>query len=123
MTHERISPTAWLVAYQRTFSDIPFSNEIFHELHQIIQQTRTAPETDSVEAPKASLMGLIWEARFKIVNHALKAHHADQILEIAAGFSPRGLNLAQDASLTYVELDLPGVIQDKQRIIETLVGS
>lgn len=49
MAHERISPMAWLVAYQRTFTDIPFSTEMFHELDQIIRQTRTAPEVDSME--------------------------------------------------------------------------
>jgi hypothetical protein len=29
--HERISPTAWIVAYCRTLSDIPYSKEIFQE--------------------------------------------------------------------------------------------
>ncbi len=122
MSHERISPTAWLVAYQRALADIPFAAEIFQELDGIIRQTRTASEIDGVETLKSSQSAVLWEARFKVVNHALAAQHADQILELAAGFSPRGLDLTRDAAVTYVEVDLPGVVQDKRRIVEKLVA-
>ncbi len=122
MSSERISPTAWLVAYQRTLSDIPLSSEIFHELDALVRQTRSAPEIDGVDALKSSPLAVMWEARFKVVNHVLQACQARQVLEIAAGFSPRGLNLTGDASVTYVEVDLPGLIQDKRRIVETLMA-
>jgi tRNA A-37 threonylcarbamoyl transferase component Bud32 len=32
---EKVIPTAWMVAYRRTFSDIPFSKEIFEKLEEI----------------------------------------------------------------------------------------
>src|SRR5579859_6377564 len=115
MIHERISPTAWLVAYQRTLSDIPLSAEIFYELQAIMQQTHSQEEIAQIEALKSSTMAVMWEARFKIVNHVLKAHPVGQVIELAAGFSPRGLNLARSApTTTYVEVDLPGIIQDKR---------
>jgi len=121
MSHERISPTAWLVAYQRTLSDIPLSSEIFNELEIIIGQTRSDSDVTRIDTLKFPQMAVIWESRFKIVNHVLKAHQAKQVLEIAAGFSPRGLNMAKDASVTYVEVDLPELVQDKRQMIETLI--
>ena len=121
MSHERISPTAWFVAYQRTLSDIPLASEIFGELDKIIRQTGPSPEAAGIDALKSSPMSIIWEARFKIVTHVLNLHGAKQVLELAAGFSPRGLNMTSDASVTYVEVDLPGLVEDKRQIIETLV--
>lgn len=102
MSYEYISPTAWLVAYQRTLSDIPLSVEIFDELQAIVKQTRAASEIESLEKLKSPELTPVWEARFKIVNHLLKVYHPDQVLEIAAGFSPRGLEMAKDASIEYV---------------------
>jgi O-methyltransferase involved in polyketide biosynthesis len=122
MANERISPTAWLAAYQRTLADIPLASAIFHELEALRAETRAAPELAGVDALKAPQSGVMWEARYKLVNHLLAAHPVRQVLELAAGFSPRGLNQTGDAAITYVELDLPGVIQDKQRIVSALLA-
>ena len=122
MSNDHISPTAWFVAYERTLSDIPLSSEVFHELDAIVRETRAAADVQGVDALKVPLSAVVWEARYKLVNHLLRARPVAQVLELAAGFSPRGLNLAGDPSLTYVEMDLPGVIQDKQRIVDALVA-
>lgn len=122
MSHERISPTAWLVAYQRSQSDIPYASAVFHELEEIVKQTRSAAEMASMEALKSSSLAVMWITRFKIVDHVLKAHPVDQFLEIAAGFSTRGLELTRDARVKYVEMDLPGVIQEKRRIVQSLIA-
>jgi O-methyltransferase involved in polyketide biosynthesis len=116
--HERISPTAWGIAYRRTFFDIPHSTEIFHELQRIMEP----PElTSELLDEKASAHDLQFEARFRLVSRLLKEKGADQVLEIASGFSPRGLILAQDPSITYVELDLQGILRAKRDIVEKLV--
>jgi O-methyltransferase involved in polyketide biosynthesis len=122
MSNERISPTAWLVAYERSLSNIPLASEVFHELDAIVRETRAAADVAGVDALKVPLSAAVWEARYKLVNQLLAAHPVTQVLELAAGFSPRGLNLAGDPLVTYVEMDLPGVIQDKQRIVDALVA-
>lgn len=122
MSCERISPTAWLTAYNRTLSDIPLSLEIFAELQAIIKQTRTAEEIEELEKLKSPEMTPVWEARFKMVNHLLKIYQPKQILEIAAGFSSRGLEMAKDASVEYVEVDLPGLVREKGLIVEKLIA-
>ena len=121
-SYERISPTAWFVAYQRTLSDIPFSQEIFLELQETIELTRS-DETEDLKKQMKFFEGTpVWEARFKIVNHLLKTRSINQIIEIAAGVSPRGLEMTKDSSVRYVEVDLPKVIQEKKGIIERLIA-
>lgn len=46
-----------------------------------------------------------------------------QVLELAAGLSPRGINKTADPAVNYVELDLPNMCREKKNIIETLVSS
>jgi O-methyltransferase involved in polyketide biosynthesis len=120
--YERISPTAWLTAYQRTLSDIPLANEMYRELQEIIRQTRSPAEVQELEKLRRPETSFVWESRFKIVDRLIKEQHIDQVLEIASGYSPRGLNMSKDASVEYVEIDLPNIIEEKRRIVEKLVG-
>lgn len=119
-SHERVSVTAWRVAYRRTLSDIPFSAEIFDELQKIMRRTRSTAELEELDQLVQPDITPIFEARFKLVNRLLKARGARQILEIAAGFSPRSLEMARDASVEYSEMDLAGVMGEKRSIFEEL---
>ncbi len=115
--YERVGPMAWGVAYRRTFADIPYSLEIFEELRRIVGQP---PLTPDLENPEASSHDLQFEARFKLVDRLLEQAGAKQILEIASGFSPRGIRLAQNPSVKYVEVDLPAIIELKKDILHKL---
>jgi len=121
VSHERVSVTAWRVAYRRTLSDIPFSSEIFDELQKIMRRTRSAAELQELDQLVQPDITPIFEARFKLVNCLLKERNARQILEIAAGFSPRSLAMARDPAVEYSEMDLPGVMREKRAIFEELV--
>ena len=120
-SHERVSVTAWRVAYRRTLSDIPFSSEIFDELQKIMRRTRSAAELQELEQLVQPDITPIFEARFKLVNRLLKEQNARQILEIAAGFSPRSLAMARDPGVEYSEMDLPGVMTEKRSVFEELI--
>jgi O-methyltransferase involved in polyketide biosynthesis len=109
---EKIIPTAWLVAFRRTFSDIPFSKEIFTEL-DTLRKTHFLEITDELLEPKFSPQ---FEARHKIIDRLILTQSANQILEIAAGFSGRGMTMSENSSIKYVEFDLPDVIKDKKII-------
>ena len=121
-SYERISPTAWGVAYRRTFTDIPYSTEIFDELQEIMKRTKSAAELEQLESLKYPEMTPMFEARYKLVNRLLKENNANQILEIASGFSQRGIEMAQDPSVEYVEVDLPAVIAEKRGVMEKLIA-
>ena len=120
--HSRISPTAYGVAYGRTLSDIPFSVEIFDEMMQIGAKTGIE-YLDGIKKilPPESIP--MFEARFKLTDKILDESGIDQVLEIASGFSQRGFIYAQNPSIRYAELDLPGVISEKKNIAARLVAS
>jgi len=109
---DTVIPTAILTAYPRTFSNIPYSQEIFNEMKRMVGNidkdqlvTRIAPEL---------------EARSKIIDRHIKEQGATQILELAAGFSSRGISLAEDENLVYVEIDLPEVAERKRQILHKI---
>jgi O-methyltransferase involved in polyketide biosynthesis len=109
-SYDRISPTAWLIAEARTFSDIPYSREIFDALGKISKPERSLAEG----YPRAMFCRL--EARYKLVNLLIAEQDTLQILELASGFSPRGLSMTQAPAADYVEIDLPGIISQKRQI-------
>lgn len=114
----RISPTAWTVAHGRTFSDIPFSKEIFAEVQRIGVEgvdAETVKELTSVDlAPR-------FEARYKMLNHLIQKSGVNQVFEVASGLTPRGIEMTE-ASMAdvYVELDLPGIMRTKREIVAAI---
>lgn len=114
--HSKVAPTADLVAYLRTFSDIPLTRELYAALERKLQST-AQPEATTRKDKLAPQL----EARYKLVDKLLLASGMDQVIELAAGIAPRGLNLASShPEMKYVELDLPGVIKEKKELITGL---
>lgn len=72
--------------------------------------------------PKAP--SLPWHEQFLLIRHyayeeRIRRLGPDFVLEIGAGLSPRGLTLASDnPQLSYVEVDLPKVIETKKRLLK-----
>jgi len=105
--YEKISPTALGVAYCRALTDIPFSKELFEQLISVSDVEPRQFETMRSLTP-------MFEARFKLTDRILNEEAAVQVLELAAGFSPRGLAFKGSA---YVEVDLPGVMAIKRKLV------
>lgn len=114
---ESISSTAWTVAHRRTFTDIPYSQEIFDEVERMLRD-QGAPEI-----PEESISPQIApqiEARYKLVSQLLRENSVQQVLEIASGLSPRGLELTNVSDIEYVEVDLPEMMSQKRQIAGVL---
>jgi O-methyltransferase involved in polyketide biosynthesis len=116
-----VSPTAYFPVIARgEFTDIPFAREMLADLK---------PELPSLEGlPPGGLRSYapFFEARFKSVSRILMEQGAKQILELAAGFSPRGMEFSQRPDFrdgVYVEADLPDMIERKRGIVAALLGS
>src|SRR5689334_10206132 len=107
-----ISVTAKLSAYYRKFSDIAFAAEVAtfigaeDAFAQLVRDHGLDPD-------KLTTYGPMFEARYKSITQLIRSSGATQVLELACGYSLRGLDLARDG-LTYVEADLPGVIATKR---------
>ena len=121
--HERISPTAWIVARQRTLTDIPYSRDVFDELQTIMKATRSAEEMKKMEDLFEPEITPFMEARVKLVNRILKERGAKQILELAAGFSQRGMEMTEDSAVEFVEMELPGIMKEKRGIVKALIAA
>ncbi|HLC53996.1 MAG TPA: class I SAM-dependent methyltransferase [Candidatus Nanoarchaeia archaeon] len=117
-SYEKISPTAKLVAWLRTFTNIPFAKEL-------------AEESRSEETFKElvdDMGGLIisftpfFEARYKATDEILKQHNIKQVLEIASGLSPRCLAMTESPNVIYVATDLPQILEQERAIIEKITA-
>jgi O-methyltransferase involved in polyketide biosynthesis len=53
------------------------------------------------------------------IDHLLRESNCSQVIEIAAGFSPRGTAFSTDPSLRYFEVDLPAVIAAKRALLQS----
>jgi O-methyltransferase involved in polyketide biosynthesis len=116
-SYEDIGPTAWIVAYARTFSDIPYSKEIFNRIKQIKKKNM---KFNIHQRFKGHYITPRAEARYKLVNKLLSKNKASQILEIASGLSPRGLDFSEKGNIEYVEFDLPKMMAQKVKIIGSI---
>jgi O-methyltransferase involved in polyketide biosynthesis len=53
------------------------------------------------------------------IEHLLRGSNCSQVIEIAAGFSPRGSAISADPAIRYFEVDLPPVIAAKRALLRT----
>ena len=121
--YEKISPTAWGVAYHRVLSDIKYAKEIFDQLEKL-QKTTDPIEIEYMERTKSSKITPQLEARYMLINRLYNENKTNQILEIASGLSPRGLEMTDgDPSLTYIEVDIPSMAECKRCLLEKLFKS
>lgn len=106
---DEICPTALITSFPRTLTNIPYEKEINNWLtnHQI-----KCPNNYQDLAPEI-------EARYKLINKILDNSNIKQVLELASGYSSRGLNYSQKG-YNYVELDLEIIMENKRKMINDL---
>ena len=78
---ESVSNTALLTSYSRSFSDIPYEKEIYDWLSK---NCNGEFKFNKLRAPEM-------EARYKLIDQLIKKVDIPQILELASGYSSRGL--------------------------------
>ena len=116
-SYEKISPTAKLVAYLRTFTDIPFTKEIAAKSGA----EKTFHELADESAKSMIRLAPMWEARYKVTNRILTERGITQVLELAAGLSPRGLAMTGNPDVVYVATDLPQILEEEKEIAEAIL--
>ena len=103
--HEKVGPTAWGIAYRRAGCDIPYAKEIYDELVKVMTSEERVVRWKLSFRKKSSATPQ-FEARYKLLNRILRKTGIKQIIELASGiFCPRGIEMTQDKTVTYVELD------------------
>ena len=116
---EKISITAKLSAYYRQFSDIAFASEVAALIGAEDAYAKLARD-HGLDRDQLTPYAPMFEARYKSVSELIRKSGASQILEVACGYSMRGLDLTRSGTLRYVETDLPGVISTKQELLDEI---
>jgi hypothetical protein len=113
----RISVTAKVAAYYRQFSDIAFAGEVATRIgaddafEQILRE-------HGLERDKLTFYAPMFEARYKSISQLIGTSGCSQVLELASGYSLRGLDLTQSSAVRYVEADLPDVVATKLTLLD-----
>lgn len=107
--YEEISPTAIVTSYPRIFTDIPYEKEIYNWLEKHCNENITL---NKMLAPEI-------EARYKLINKILDNYNIKQVLELASGYSSRGL-IYSKKGYNYIELDLENVSKNKKEILNCI---
>ncbi len=118
-TYAKISVTAKLAAYMRRFSDIPFAEDVAEVL-----QAREAFDAllagSGLQPDDLLWYAPIFEVRYKSIAAAIRASRVRQVVEMASGVSLRGLAMAQDPAMSYVETDLAEITAEKVGLVAEL---
>ncbi len=112
--YNKISPTAKLVAYWRAQCGIPYAKEIAE-----IADTKKVAKAffgEKNSAPTSSFITPYIEARYKTINYYLKEEKLNNVLEIAMGLLPRGLEQVSQGNV-YVGTDLPDILTESSEIL------
>ena len=107
--YEEISPTAIVTTYPRTFTNIPYEKKIYKWLKtnckiDVALYKNLAPEI---------------EARYKLTNKLLNDSKIKQVLELAAGYSSRGL-IYSKKGYNYVKMDLKNICLKKIKLLKDI---
>lgn len=115
----RVSKTALVPAFARgEYTKIPWAKEMLAILRERGATLSDGPWSERVAGKYAAF----FEARFCAVNRILEELGATQVFELAAGFSPRGMDFAQ-RGVVYVEADLADMVALKREVVTAILGS
>lgn len=114
----RVSASALVTAFARgEHTQILWAKEML-----AILRDRGASLTGGPWSEDTTRYAPVFEARFRAVSHLLKEKAATQVLELAAGLSPRGMEFSQQGVM-YVEADLPEAITLKREVVTAILDS
>jgi len=114
----RVSPTALIPAFARgAFTDIPWAREMLDILRSRGATLSGTPWPEE----RAREYAPLFEARFRAVSRVVEEKGVQQVLELAGGFSPRGMELARRGTV-YVEADLEESTNMKRELVTAMLG-
>lgn len=116
--YSKISPTAKITAYWKSLTDIPYAKEISDTIEAEKGARQVLGDNLSVMEYFSSV---IMEVRYKAINAGLQEKQVNNIIELACGLSPRGLELASN-NKKYVGTDLPGMLSEASYVINGIAS-
>jgi O-methyltransferase involved in polyketide biosynthesis len=113
--YSSISPSARSLLLVKAQTDLPFARQAAELIFGADAVAQAASLDRAATARRAH-----FELRARSLDEALRAESATNILEIAAGLSLRGLAMASQENLAYVDSDLPELTSIKAELVAQL---
>jgi hypothetical protein len=114
-----VSPTAKIVNHFRAQGGLlAFADRLLcaEEANRLLAQLGIE------EAAVRTRLALLFGARYHTINSEIARLGGGQVLEIAAGISPRGLHWSRENPGTvYIESDLPALMREKAKVIRDAI--
>lgn len=127
MPCEKISPTAKVVAFLRSFTDIPYTRAL-SDKSNAEEAAREIFKKHNIELDDFLWLVPVIEARHKSIENLLRVlyitleqDYGDIVVDLASGFSPTGMIFSRDPNINYLEVDLPEIIEEKEVIVRSIV--
>lgn len=116
---DAVSPTAKVVGYLRCMDPtLAFA----HHLSFSTDAERTLRNHDITDPLVQARMSILFCSRYRTINAVVARLGHRQILEIASGISPRGLQWSRENPRTvYIESDLPRLMRQKAKILRNSI--
>lgn len=105
--HDAIIPTADYMAYYRGLSDIPYAQEI----SEILGAEKITRDILGTAFDEVLFTAVTAEVRYKKINFFIEHSPFINILELAAGRSPRALQVTANPAITYVATDIASSLE------------
>ncbi|MBU3906840.1 MAG: hypothetical protein KKA64_01175 [Nanoarchaeota archaeon] len=120
--YSKISPTAVFCARMRAKQKLPFSKEIVTLIDTKFKDlVEDLPDYGNTLNSKSDFIPFI-EGRYHSLNESLSKFDKTFIVEIASGLSPRSLEFSNKKDIIYVETELKGLINMKERILKEIIN-
>ena len=100
-------------------TDIPFAKEVAGMMPENQQGIFDAREKDKIFWAGVTH----FESRYWSIDQLLSGLDVPNILELSSGYACRGLDIAAQKPVHYIDTDLPDVIALKQQFITSLMGN
>jgi O-methyltransferase involved in polyketide biosynthesis len=113
-----ISPSAYSLLVMRAQTDLPFARRAAEALLGCDGLAAGAARLAATRG--AELRQRHFEERYRSIDTLLAEVGSPRVLEIAGGLSFRGLALAQREPITYIDTDLPAMVETKTRLVTAL---
>ncbi|HEY6901500.1 MAG TPA: class I SAM-dependent methyltransferase, partial [Puia sp.] len=110
-----ISPSARALLLMKGLTPIPYARQAA----ELIEYPKPYVPDYSVRMPGLWVRTMHFEARYLSINQ-LMPQEITNILELSSGFSFRGLALADNSEIYYIDTDLPEIIETKMHLVTQL---
>jgi len=119
--YSKISPTAVFCARMRAKQELPFAKEIVNLIDTKFNDlVEDLPDYGDTLNSKSDFIPFI-EGRYYSLNESLSKIDNAFIVEIASGLSPRSLEFSSKENVIFVETELRGLINLKEKILKEII--